>query len=132
MQFTVPQFIEHESKLMGPFTVKQFVYLGVAGIICIFIFFIAPMTIFLLSVVFLGGIALSLAVIKIRGKNLPTVLSYLLKFNVSPKTYVWRNNDKPIESFVKDGIDVGEIEFQSPGKIKRVEETEIGKLIKRH
>jgi len=28
MEFTVPQFVEREPKLIGPFTFKQFIYIN--------------------------------------------------------------------------------------------------------
>jgi len=34
MRYTVPQFIEHEAKIIGPLTFKQFTYLAMAGAGC--------------------------------------------------------------------------------------------------
>jgi len=36
MQFNVPQFIETEDKLIGPFTLKQFLYLAAGGALLVF------------------------------------------------------------------------------------------------
>jgi hypothetical protein len=61
MRFEVPQFIEIEDKIFGPFTWKQFVYLaGGIGLSAV-IFFAAPFIVFVLIGVPLGGLAILLA-----------------------------------------------------------------------
>lgn len=89
MRFTVPQFIEHEAKIVGPFTFKQFIFIGIAGAICFMLYFTVPFSLFLLSCVIIGGGAMSLALLKIGGKPLPSVITNFIKFKLSPKMYLW-------------------------------------------
>ncbi len=63
MNFQVPQFIEHEAKIVGPFTLKQFMYVGAAGGISLVLYFSAPRLVFILGTIVLGGISLALAFI---------------------------------------------------------------------
>lgn len=90
MRFQVPQFIEVESKIFGPLTLKQFIYLaGGAGIIFllyislpfyIMIFFAAPVGIF----------ALALAFYKVNNQPFIKVAENAFRHFTSSKIYVWR------------------------------------------
>ncbi len=89
-QFTVPQFIEHEAKIVGPLTFKQFVFVGIAVAICFIFYFTTPFFIFILAtiVLMLGGFAL--AFLKSGGRSLPTILKNFLFFSFSSKIYLWK------------------------------------------
>ena len=89
-QFTVPQFIEHEAKIVGPLTFKQFVFIGVAGAICFIFYFTVPFFVFiLLSIaIMLGGFAL--AFLKSGGRTLPIVLKNFFSFSTAPNIYLWK------------------------------------------
>ena len=93
-QFTVPQFIEHEIKIVGPFTFKQFVFIGVAGAICFVFYFTLPFFIFILVsiVVMLGGFAL--AFLKSGGRSLPILFKNFFSFSMSPKIYLWKKKSR--------------------------------------
>ena len=39
MQFQVPQFIETEDKIVGPFTLRQFIYVAGAGLGSVILYF---------------------------------------------------------------------------------------------
>ncbi len=89
-QFTVPQFIEHEAKIVGPLTFKQFIFIGVAGAICFVFYFTVPFFIFiLLSIVIMPG-GFALAFLKNGGQSLPVILKNFFGFSISPKIYLWR------------------------------------------
>jgi len=93
MRFVVPQFIEYEVKIIGPFTFKQFIYVGVAGVICFIVYYSAPFFIFLISCFVLGGISLAFAFLKIGGRGLPTILANMLRFRLTPKMYIWQKKE---------------------------------------
>jgi len=90
MEFTVPQFIEKEPKIFGPFTFKQFIYIGVAGGISIFLYFMLPFPVFLLVAVFLLGGAFALAFLRFGGISLPIVIKNAFVFLSRPKIYLWK------------------------------------------
>jgi hypothetical protein len=117
MRFTLPQFIEHEPKIVGPLTFKQFVYIGVAGGICFILYFIAPFSIFLIASLILGLGAIALAFLKIGGRSLPAILGNFLKFSLSPKIFIWRKIEAPITVFKKEKIKKEEVEEELPLKI---------------
>lgn len=88
-RFVVPQFIEREPKIIGPFTFKQFLYVGAAGVILFILYFTADFIYFLLVAIILMPLALILAFLKIGGIPLPTVLKNFFVQSLSPKLYLW-------------------------------------------
>jgi hypothetical protein len=90
MQFQVPQFVEHEARIVGPFTFKQFIFIGIAGAVLLLLYFMVPFFIFLLACFILGGGSLVLALVKIEGHPLPTIIKNFFVFLLSSKVYLWR------------------------------------------
>jgi len=90
MQFTVPKFIEMKPKIIGPLTFQQFAYLGVAGVISFFIYFIVPIYTFVIALIFLLSLAGALAFVKIGKVSLPVVIKNLIIFIFHPKIYLWK------------------------------------------
>jgi len=102
MRFTVPQFIEHEAKIVGPLTFKQFIFVGIAAAICFVLYYSVPLTFFLIGCVILGGGALAFAFLEVGGRSLPIVLSNFLRFNLMPKMYIWKKTEAKIEIIKKE------------------------------
>jgi len=90
MEFTVPQFIEREPKIFGPFTFKQFIYLCMVGGVLIFVYFLVPFTLFLFIAFISIGSTLLLVLSKIEGTPLPIVMKNFFIFLINPKTYLWK------------------------------------------
>ncbi len=101
MRFTVPQFIEHEARIFGPFTFKQFIYVGLAGAACFILYFSLPFSLFLLAAMVLLGGAAALGFLKIGGRGLPTIISNVLKFGLAPKMYVWKKKEDVVTVYQK-------------------------------
>ncbi len=101
MRFTLPQFIEHEAKIVGPLTFKQFSFIGVAAAICFILYYTLPFSVFLAACFILGGGAIALAFLKIGGRSLATVFGNFLKFSVSTRIFIWRKAETPIMVFKK-------------------------------
>jgi len=105
MRFTVPQFIEYETKIVGPLTFRQFIYVGIAGAICFFLYFTIGKTNFFLFIVaclIIGAIAVALAFFQIGGRSLPTIAGNFLRFTLAPKIYIWKKKEMPITIFRKE------------------------------
>lgn len=128
MRFQVPQFIEREPKVVGPLTLRQFIYLGIAGVIMFFVYFIYPFPVFVGSAIIFGGIGLALAFLKIGGRSLPQILWSFFRFEISSKTYLWKRKGmftdkfKEIEyvSAQKNQTDSKKIALAQGGKIKNL------------
>ena len=87
MQFQVPQFIETEDKIVGPFTLKQFIYVAIAGVISFTLFFVLKLWLWLIIVFILVGISVSLAFIKVNGRPLIIIIQAAFKYTWSPRIY---------------------------------------------
>lgn len=96
MRFNVPQFIEHEAKIVGPLTFKQFIFIGLAIASGAMLYFTTPFIVFIIGSTFLGGIALALSFLKINGIPFSKILISLFKFGGLPKIYIWQRKEEPI------------------------------------
>lgn len=95
MRFQVPQFIETETKIIGPFTLKQFLFLAAGGVI-LFITqsFLSPIITLLIGIPVVA-IAAALAFYKIDGVPLPQYILMALSFLTGTKRYQFRKDNKP-------------------------------------
>ncbi len=94
MQFQVPQFIETEDKIVGPFTLRQFAYVAGAGAASAILYFtIAAWLWLILSVVLLGG-AIAIAFVKIEGRPLSSIILSAFGFYWKPQTYIWKSEER--------------------------------------
>ncbi|SRR3989339_883423 len=90
MQFKVPQFIDIEDKLFGPFTFVQFAYLvGGAGIIFV-VYKILPLWIGIFLIIPVAGLTLLLVFYKLNGKPFIFYLQAGIVFLLSNKLYIWK------------------------------------------
>lgn len=91
MQFQVPQFIETEDKVVGPFTIVQFVYIGAAGIVSFLLYFTVELWLWAIGTILALAVAFGFAFIKIEGRPLMHVIAAALSFYWKPQTYVWQS-----------------------------------------
>lgn len=90
MQFQVPQFIEIEDKIIGPLTLKQFLYLAAAGGIGFMLFFVLQTWLWVIVMGVVGIFAFAAAFIKINGRPMPIIMLAALKYVWQPKLYLWQ------------------------------------------
>ncbi len=90
MQFQIPQFIEVENKIVGPLTIKQFLYLAVAGGFSFMLYFILQLWLWLILTAIFGAIAVSLAFIKYNGQPLERIALSAFGFFWRPRFYLWQ------------------------------------------
>ena len=95
MQFKVPQFIEMDDKIFGPFTFKQFVYI-VGGVGLGFTMIRVIPTPFNYPLA-LGavGIGLAFAMIEIHGKPFIFFVGAFVWYITHKKLYIWKKINKP-------------------------------------
>lgn len=89
-QFQVPQFITVEDKVIGPFTIKQFLYIAAGGLLILGArAFLQPLLFWPLGVL-VGSLAASLAFLKINEQPFPTILKNAAFYLLRPRLYVWK------------------------------------------
>jgi len=90
-QYQVPQFINVEDRIIGPLTLKQFLYLlGAAGIAIIGITMF-HIFLFIAVALPLAAFFLALAFVKVSSQPLPTIVSNALSYYTHPRLYLWRH-----------------------------------------
>ncbi|MFT5849378.1 MAG: hypothetical protein ACI9H6_000185 [Patiriisocius sp.] len=90
MRFEVPQFIEIEDKIFGPFTWKQFVYLCGGVGVGLVTFIATPIFIFILIGLPAGGAAMLLAFYPVNNRPFSVFLESVVRFYNSSRVYHWR------------------------------------------
>lgn len=90
MQFKVPQFIDVEDKLFGPFSFAQFSYLiGGAGIIFV-IYKLLPLWIGIFIILPVAVLTFLLVFYRINNKPFIYYLQASINYALSNKLYVWK------------------------------------------
>jgi hypothetical protein len=124
MQFQVPQFIDTEDKIVGPFSLRQFAFIGVAGLLSALLYFMVQFWLFIFGVIIFFGFALALAFVKVEGRPFFNVLLSAFNYYWRPQTYVWQpDHTKLAEPMQEVKADAGksaleEILSKSAAKMK--------------
>jgi len=82
MQFKVPQFLDIEDKIFGPFTFRQFVYLAGGAGFCFVLYKLLGLLWAALPILLVGG--LSAALTFYRPNNKPFLICWRPASNTSP------------------------------------------------
>ena len=90
MQFKVPQFIDVEDKLFGPFTFKQFAYLAGGGGIIFVIYKVLPLWIGVFLIIPIAALTGLLVFYKINEKPFIFYLQAGFEYLTSSKLYIWK------------------------------------------
>lgn len=91
MQFRVPQFIDMEDKVLGPFTLKQFGYMVGAGGFSFLLWTLIPIKfISVLLIIPVAGLFLSLAFVKFNNRSFGEILESAFSYYTGAKIYTWK------------------------------------------
>jgi len=90
MQFKVPQFIEIEDKVIGPLTIKQFLYLLPGAGLLFILWFFLELWLFILIGVLIVAISLVFAFYRVQGRPFIYFLGAFVKYLTKPRLYLWR------------------------------------------
>ncbi len=94
MQFKVPQFIDIEDKLFGPFTFRQFAYLAGGGGIVFVTYRLLPLWIGIFIIIPVGSLALLLTFYPVNGRPFIYTLESGLAYLMRGKLYIWKQRLK--------------------------------------
>jgi hypothetical protein len=91
MQFRVPQFIDIEDKVFGPFTLKQFGYmLGAGGLSFLIWTFIPIKFIAILIIIPVASLFIALAFVKFNNRSFGEILESAFSYYTNAKIYTWK------------------------------------------
>lgn len=92
--FSVPQFIDIEDKIIGPLTLKQFLWC-LAGIIILAVFYkTMPLPLVIIAGAPVAGLFASLAFLKINGRPLIYFFLSGANFFIKPKLFLFKKAEK--------------------------------------
>ena len=92
MQFKVPQFIDVEDKIFGPFTFKQFLYMA-GGVGMAFVAYkLLPIYFSIFIILPVLGLSAALTFARINEKPFVQILEYYFKFITQSKLYIWKKS----------------------------------------
>lgn len=90
MQFKVPQFLEIEDKIFGPFTFKEFVYLAGGAGLCFVLYKLLGLFWGALPILVVGGLALALTFYRPNNKPFINMVEAGFKYITQDKLYIWK------------------------------------------
>jgi hypothetical protein len=94
MRFQMPQFIDVEDKIFGPFTLKQFIYIAggasaaIIGVVLFGVFF----GLLLASPIVI--LAAALAFYKVNNRPFINVLESAFRYAIKDKLYIWNKKEE--------------------------------------
>lgn len=92
-QYSTPQFIDREQKVLGPLTIRQVVLFGAVALILFMLYFYVHLYILIGAAVVLISGALIIAFIKVNGRPLSSFLFSFLGYFTTSRRYTWRKTE---------------------------------------
>lgn len=114
MRFEVPQFIEIEDKIFGPFTFQQFVYLGGGVGIAVVLFLTTNFFIFVLFGLPIGGLGVLFAFYKINNRPFAHFLESMLQYFSKNRLYIWTKKGSGIYNGQQDYSEIDTSQTYTP------------------
>lgn len=93
MEYQVPQFIEVEDKIIGPLTLKQFIYVAGGGGLCVVFFSYLPFVFATLLSLPVAAFAGALAFYKVNGKPFIEMLEAGFNYYTGAKLFLWKHSE---------------------------------------
>lgn len=90
MRYQVPQFVDIEDKIIGPFTLKQFLTYVFACMLLVPIYIYSDLSLFITIALPVLGIAAVFAHVKIYGRSFGSVIFSALQYFSKGQLYIWR------------------------------------------
>lgn len=96
MHAQVPQFIDIEDKIVGPFTLKQFGYFAGGAVIIGIFYMLFKLYIVIIFGIPIIGLSAALSFYKINGRPFLYYLMGFISFGITQHIYIWK---KPLEEY---------------------------------
>jgi len=98
MQFKVPQFLDIEDKIFGPFTFRQFIYLAGGGGLCFVLYKALGLLFGIIPMAAVAAFSLALTFYRPNGKPFINMLEAGFKFTFQDKLYIWKRRQNKINT----------------------------------
>ena|ERR1035437_5337520 len=104
MQFKVPQFLDIEDKIFGPFTFKEFAYLAGGAGLCFVLFKLMGLLFGAIPILLMAGFVLALTFYHPNNKPLINTLAAGLKYLTQSKLYIWKKDIEDKNNKQQDAV----------------------------
>jgi len=94
MRFQVPQYIDVKDKILGPLTLKQFMYYLVAVLALIPVYVLADLALFVTLAVPAAGITILFVHGRFAGQTVGELLFHGFGFYTGTRLYIWQRTEK--------------------------------------
>ena len=89
MQYQVPQFIDIEDRIIGPLTLKQFLYLAFAAALLFVFWFLLKFYIWIIVALPITAASLAFAFVKINDRPFVYFFLAAVSYFIKPKLYIF-------------------------------------------
>lgn len=98
MQFKVPQFLEIEDKIFGPFTFREFIYLAGGAGVCFVLYEALGLIWGALPIIAVAGFSLTLTFYRPNNKPFIEMLEAGFKYGTQSKLYIWKRRQVKVKN----------------------------------
>lgn len=116
-QYQVPQFIDIEDRIIGPLTLKQFIYLAFAAALLFVFWFLFKFYIWIIVALPVIALALAFAFLKINDRPFVYFFLAAIFYFIKPKLYIFGEARKKIQEEIKTETMPKPLETPEGGKI---------------
>ncbi len=117
-QFTIPQFIDVEDKIIGPITVRQFIIMLVAGLFMFLEYKLSDFTFFLFLAIPTFAVFATFAFLKVNGVAFHYFVLNIIQTLKRPALRVWQRDLMPAPSNLAEEKSLG-LSQPSPVSVKQ-------------
>lgn len=125
MQFSLPQFIDVEDRVIGPLTLRQFLWLLAGGAIIFILWGFLKIWMLIILAIPVIALAAAFAFLRPQGRSLITYLLSIIRFATGPKQFVWK---KTSPARIKKEIKKKEVKGPTAPATVKVSESQLKDL----
>lgn len=115
MQFKVPQFLDIEDKIFGPFTFREFAYLTGGAGLCFVLFKLLGFLLGVIPILLVAVFSLALTFYRPNNKPFINMLEAGAKYVTQDKLYIWKRRKNKGAGGQKEVVENKEIAMSENG-----------------
>ena len=118
MQFKVPQFLEIEDKIFGPFTFKEFAYLAGGAGLCFTLYKLLGLLWGIIPMLILAGFSLMLTFYRPNNKPFLNMIESGLNYFTQITRYIWQQQKEKPAGVAGGNKNIKKTEMMPQGGLK--------------
>ena len=91
-EYSVPQFIEDEARIIFFLTFRQFFILVGGGFLCFLSYYFLPFIIASFCIFIILALVILIGFVKIKGDSVVKIVLHFLGFSIASKNYTWQKS----------------------------------------